>query len=96
MQVVQTVVTWFGTVVTAWAVISTVLNWAFWFKTPEQWVAFAESKPKLAFLVKFCRTVGVDPRKLLVAARDYAAKKAKESGKNSLPQPPEAEEDKKE
>ncbi len=64
---------WVGIASAAWVTASSFLNWVFWFKSPEAWVAFAEDKPRGAALVRLVRSYGVDPRKGLIALRDLAA-----------------------
>lgn len=82
----------FATTVTGWMVLSCLLNWAFYFKTPEKWVEFAETYPKGAKIVAFLRKAGVDP----VGALKALEKKVEEqAGTNPLPMPP-SEDEKKE
>lgn len=54
----------------AWPVLSAIVNVAFRFRTPEEWVAFGESWPRVAHLLRFIRAAGLDPVKSLRALQD--------------------------
>lgn len=71
---------WIALLSTAWVIASSILNWVFWFKTPEDWVAFAEAKPRGAAFIRLVRSSGLDPRKALIALRDLAATNPRAKG----------------
>lgn len=71
---------WVALFSTAWVIASSILNWFFWFKTPEDWVAFAEEKPRGAAFIRLVRSSGLDPRKALIALRDLAATNPRAKG----------------
>jgi hypothetical protein len=79
--------------ITGWVVLSAILNWAFWFKTPEEWVGFCEKKPGLAKVIRVIRAWGFDPRKGLLWLKAKAAEKAGPIP-SPIPQPPETPETK--
>jgi len=45
-------------------------------RTPEQWEAWALTKPFLAFLLEFMKASGLNPVGMLKAVRNYSARKA--------------------
>ena len=59
-----------------WPVLSAVLNVMLRRKTPDQWEAWAASRPVAAFAIELIRALGVDPKKAMVAAQRYAQRKA--------------------
>lgn len=59
-----------------WPLITAVMNVALRKKTPEQWEAWALSKPALALMVEVMRAGGIDPFKLLQAFHRYAQRRA--------------------
>lgn len=67
LQVIVPIVCWF--------VFSGTLNFIFWLKSPEQWIAFAERSPRLAALVKLVRAMGLNPVFALDALRQFAERK---------------------
>lgn len=71
---------WVGLAAVAWNALTALINWIFWFKTPEEWLAFAEQRPRAASLLRVVRSYGVDPRKGLLALRDLAAAHAARGG----------------
>lgn len=56
--------------------ITSVLNWYLWWDTEEHWEAFKKAHPKWAFFVKVMRAVGPHFRKVVVAWRDYTARRS--------------------
>lgn len=78
---------WAGVATTAWAVVSGLLNVVFWFKTPGEWVTFAEARPRTAALIRFVRATGLDPKKALIALRDFASQSKRLPPKTSLRPP---------
>jgi hypothetical protein len=62
-----------------WPILSAVLNLLSRKKTPEQWEAWALSKPMLALGFELMRALGADPKKAMVAFRNYAQRKAGEA-----------------
>ena len=59
-----------------WPLITAVMNVALRKKTPEQWEAWALSKPVLAFVIEVMRASGIDPFKLLQAFHRFAQRRA--------------------
>jgi len=59
-----------------WPFITAVMNVALRKKSPEQWEAWALSKPVLAFVIEVMRAGGIDPFKLLQAVQRYAQRRA--------------------
>jgi hypothetical protein len=59
----------------AWPILTAIINAAFRFKTPDEWVAFAEARPRLAGLVRLCSAVGLDPHKAMAALKDAVGKR---------------------
>lgn len=49
-----------------WLILSGAVNVLFWFRTPEDWVKFAEKNPKAARFIRIMRAAGFDPVKTLV------------------------------
>ena len=62
-----------------WPILSAVLNILSRKKTPEQWEAWALSKPLLALGVELMRALGADPKKAMMAFQKYAQRKAGEA-----------------
>lgn len=62
-----------------WPILSAVLNILSRKKTPEQWEAWALSKPLFALGVELMRALGADPKKAMLAFRNYAQRKAGEA-----------------
>lgn len=58
----------------AWPIFSAIVNALFRFKTPEQWMAFAMERPRLAGLVRLCSATGLDVHKALNALKETARK----------------------
>jgi hypothetical protein len=52
-----------------WPAITGIINAALWVKTPEEWVALAESEPKRKALIKALRTFGFEPINFLAAVK---------------------------
>lgn len=65
-------------VITAWAVLSAVLNLLLSVKSAEEWVAWGDQNPKLHFVVQTMRTLGVDPVTFLTHLVDLVKTKADE------------------
>jgi hypothetical protein len=59
-----------------WPFITAILNVALRKKTPEQWEAWALSKPALAFVFEVMRASGVDLFKVLQAFHRFAQRRA--------------------
>lgn len=71
-----------------WPLISALINYAFYKKTPAEWEAWAMRKPLLAFLVELCRANGWDITKNAKVLQRYAARRAgqlPEEGWDRLP-----------
>lgn len=68
-----------------WGVLSGALNVLFWFKSPEEWVSFAERNPRSAAVIRLLRGWGFDPMKGLVAIRDLARKRTAGAGPSVRP-----------
>jgi len=58
----------------AWPVASAIINAAFRFRTPEQWMTFAMERPRLAGFVRLCSATGLDVHKALNALKEAAGK----------------------
>jgi hypothetical protein len=56
-------------------IASAIINAAFRFKTPDEWVAFAEARLRLAGLVRLCSAVGLDPHKAMNALKEAVGKR---------------------
>lgn len=59
----------------AWPIASAIINAAFRFKTPDEWIAFAEARPRLAGLVRLCSAIGLDPHKAMAALKEAVGKR---------------------
>lgn len=59
-----------------WPLITAIMNLALRKKTPEQWEAWALSKPALACGVELLRALGADPFKLLQAFHRLAQRRS--------------------
>jgi len=59
-----------------WPILTAMLTVALRKKTPEEWEAWAMTKPFLAFIVEVMRAAGIDTAKLLVAAHRFAQRRA--------------------
>ena len=71
------------TIVTVWPILSGIINVATRYQSVEEWVKFAESKPRLAHLIKLIRGLGLDPIKVTQALIGFISGRAHEvtSGK---------------
>ncbi len=87
MNAVDVAKTWapIGSVI--WAGTSGILNIFFWFKSPEEWISFAEKNPRAAAFMRLVRGWGFDPIKGLYAIRDLAKKRTARGG-DSVRAPP--------
>ena len=59
-----------------WAATCAALNYLFRKKSPEAWEAWALKKPVLAFIIELLRAFGIDPKKMAVAWKRFADRKA--------------------
>lgn len=59
-----------------WPILTALLTVALRKKTPEEWEAWAMTKPLLAFVVEVMRAAGIDTAKLLVASHRFAQRRA--------------------
>lgn len=59
-----------------WPLISAGINRLATMKTPEQWEAWAMAKPGFAFALTLCRGLGIDPKMVAKAFREYALRRA--------------------
>ena len=62
--------------VTLWPILSGIINVATRYQSVEEWVKFAESKPRLAHLVKLIRGLGLDPIKVTQALIGFISGRA--------------------
>ena len=69
-----------------WLVLSALLNMALRKRTAEQWVSFAESRPRSAALVRLLRALGLDPVKAVLALKHLVNGKAMAT-RRALPEP---------
>lgn len=84
MQVLQ----WIEThQLTVWLIVSSVILPILRLKTPEQWVALAETSPRLHGLMKAMRAAGFDPVGVVKGLITFLTGKALPSG-TELPRPP--------
>jgi len=58
-------------------ILAALLNLALRFKSPEAWVAFCESFPRGASLIRIVRAAGFDPPKALAALIEFVTGKAR-------------------
>lgn len=59
-----------------WPLVSALINYLFYKKTPAEWEAWALKKPVLAFLVELCRANGWNITKNAQIIQRYAARRA--------------------
>jgi hypothetical protein len=59
-----------------WPALSAVISLAFRKRTPAQWHAWAQQRPKLAYLVEFAKTNGLDISKNLLLLQRLAQRRA--------------------
>ena len=62
-----------------WPFLSALLNILSRKKNPEQWEAWALSRPLPALVLELMRALGADPKKAMMAFRTYAQRKAGEA-----------------
>lgn len=70
-------------VVVAWLIATSILNVLLRMKTPEQWVALADKRPRLHAIIRIMRAIGCDPVKLVTAVVDLVRSKAENTEKKS-------------
>lgn len=58
-------------VAVAWPVVTGIYNTLMYFKTPEEWVAFADKNPRTANFTRMVRAWGFHPAKGLRAFGDF-------------------------
>jgi hypothetical protein len=58
----------------AWPIATAIVNAAFRFKTPDEWIAFAMERPRLAGLIRLCSATGLDVHKALNALKQATSK----------------------
>ena len=71
----MTLIEWGAGGAAVWNTVSSILNIFFWFKTPEEWVAFAERYPRAADGIRLVRAWGIDPAKGLKAIQTLVEKR---------------------
>lgn len=59
-----------------WPALSAAISLAFRKRTPAQWHAWAQQRPKLAYLVEFAKTNGLDLSKNLLLLQRLAQRRA--------------------
>lgn len=94
MEVIQLIIDRYGLPVALlasipfiWPILSGLMNIMFWFKSPEDWVAYAEKNPRMAALMRVTRAWGMDPIKGLKSLKSFVDTKAEETRK-SKSEPP--------
>ncbi|MSO37456.1 MAG: hypothetical protein EXQ69_04305 [Acidimicrobiia bacterium] len=71
--------------VAIWLVATAIVNTALRSKTSEEWVLLAETKPRLAAVIRIFRAVGLDPSKLITALAALLNAKAESLAAEPVP-----------
>jgi hypothetical protein len=73
-----------------WPILSAVVNVMLKQHTVEEWIVFAEKRPRSAAVIRFFRSAGLDPKKAIVAAVAVINAKADKLNTPSQPRTPTA------